>query len=76
MSIKFIRETKEKNWDFYPEEDYRNINKLIIQNYFRGEYKMEKDKFSMLYSPRITETEIKKKSKLLTNGLPSAFNYQ
>ena len=76
MSIKFIREIKEKNWDFYPEEDYRNINKLIIQNYFRGEYKMEKDKFSMFCSPRVTESETKKKPKLLTNGLPSVFNYQ
>ena len=55
MSIKFIREIKEKNWDFYPEEDYRNLNKPIIQNYFRGDYKMEKDKFSMFYSPRINE---------------------
>ncbi len=76
MSIKFIREIKEKNWDFYPEEDYRNLNKPIIQNYFRGDYKMEKDKFSMFYSPRITESETKKKPKLLTNGLPSVFNYQ
>ena len=42
MSIKFIREIKEKNWNFYPKEDYNNLNKQIIQNYFRGDYKMEK----------------------------------
>ena len=49
MSIKYIRETKDKNWNFYAKEDYRNINKPIIQNYFRGDYKMEKDKFQQFF---------------------------
>ncbi len=76
MSIKYIEETRDKNWNFCPKEDYRNLNKPIIQNYFRGDYKMEKDKCQMIFTPRISDTEIKKKPKILTNGLPSAFNYQ
>ncbi len=75
MSIKYIRETKDKNWNFYAKDDYRNINKQSIQNYFRGDYKIEKDKFQQFFSPR-NETEIKKKPKIIINGLPSAFNYQ
>ncbi len=76
MSIKFIREIKEKNWNFYPKEDYNNLNKQIIQNYFRGDYKMEKDKFGFFFSPRINDSESKKKPKILTSGLPSVFNYK
>ena len=75
MSIKYIRETKDKNWNFYAKDDYRNINKQTIQNYFRGDYKIEKDKFQLLFSPR-NDTEVKEKPKIIINGLPSAFNYQ
>jgi hypothetical protein len=75
MSIKYIRETKDKNWNFYAKDDYRNLNKQTIQNYFRGDYKIEKDKFQQLFSPR-NDTEVKEKPKIIINGLPSAFNYQ
>ena len=75
MSIKYIRETKDKNWNFYAKDDYRNLNKQTIQNYFRGDYKIEKDKFQLLFSP-INDTEVKEKPKIIINGLPSAFNYQ
>ena len=53
MSIKYIEEKRDKNCNFCPQEDYRNLNKPIIQNYFRGDYKMEKDKYQMLFTPRI-----------------------
>ena len=75
MSIKYIRETKDKNWNFYAKDDYRNINKQSIQNYFRGDYKIDKDKFQQFFSPR-NENEVKEKPKIIINGLPSAFNYQ
>jgi hypothetical protein len=75
MSIKYIRETKDKNWNFYEKEDFRNLNKQSIQNYFRGDYKIDKDKFQQFFSPR-NENEVKEKPKIIINGLPSAFNYQ
>ena len=75
MSIKYIKETKDKNWNFYAKDDYRNLNKQSIQNYFRGDYKIEKDKFQQFFSPR-NKKKIKKKPKIIINGLPSAFNYQ
>ena len=75
MSIKYIRETKDKNWNFYAKDDYRNLNKQSIQNYFRGDYKIDKDKFQQFFSPR-NENEVKEKPKIIINGLPSAFNYQ
>ena len=75
MSIKYIRETKDKNWNFYEKEDFRNLNKQSIQNYFRGDYKIDKDKFQQFFSSR-NENEVKEKPKIIINGLPSAFNYQ
>ena len=62
-----------------PEDIKNNQNKPIIQNYFRGHYvqnKTEKEKEkerANYFTPRIKESEVKGKPKLLTNRLPEAF---
>ena len=75
-----MKESNNNNNNFKiqsPEDIKNNQNKPIIQNYFRGHYvqnKNEKEKERPNYfTPRIKESEVKGKTKLLTNRLPDAF---
>ena len=73
-----MKENNNNNFKFVITEDIKNNqNKPIIQNYFRGHYvqnKNEKEKERPNYfTPRIKESEVKGKPKLLTNRLPDAF---
>ena len=73
-----MKENNNNNFKFMITEDIKNNqNKPIIQNYFRGHYvqnKNEKEKERPNYfTPRIKESEVKGKPKLLTNRLPDAF---
>ena len=71
-----MNENNNNNFKFVITEDIKNNqNKPIIQNYFRGDYvqnKLEKDRITY-FTPRIKDSEVKDKPKLLTNRLPDAF---